>query len=182
MVLNIILPLENCLFQLSPPASNGTACCCFFSFFFFLYRRSSAIILLVFHSRPVLDHWVTLYGGVYTMSIFVGAAYRIRTHAGATQTTNNDALTTSATTTPKLAWIIIHFFFTFFHFFMICICFIFRGLSSVSLCYLPIIPWNAIQDRGETFQVVFPELIILWDRIILFIFCSYPYICIILPM
>ena len=65
-----------------------------------LYRRSSAIILLVFHSRPVLDHWATLCvcvgggggGGVYPMSIFVGAAYRILTHAGATQTTSTDIL------------------------------------------------------------------------------------------
>ena len=70
------------------------------SFFRFLYRRSSAIILLVFHSHPVLDHWATLCGGVYPMSIFIGAAYRIRTHSGATQTTSTDALTTSATSTP----------------------------------------------------------------------------------
>ena len=35
----------------------------FFFFLWVLYRRSSAIILLVFHSRPVLDHWATLCGG-----------------------------------------------------------------------------------------------------------------------
>ena len=39
----------------------------FFYFFYYykncLYRRGSAIILLVFHTRPVLDHWATFCGG-----------------------------------------------------------------------------------------------------------------------
>ena len=35
------------------------------------------------------------------MSIFVGAAYRVRTHAAATQTTSTNVLTASATSTPQ---------------------------------------------------------------------------------
>ena len=74
-----------------------------------LYRRSSAIILLVFHSRPVLDHWAILCvcvgGGGLPNVHFRWCRLQIRSHAGANQTTGTDALTTSATwsatSTPK---------------------------------------------------------------------------------
>ena len=76
----------------------------FFFFFWFLYRRCSGI--MSWSSTHVL-FWtigppsvVVGGGGVIPTSIFVGAAYRVGTHAGATQTTSTDALTKLATSTP----------------------------------------------------------------------------------
>ena len=76
--------------------------CIHFFFFFFLYRRSSAI--MSWSSTHVL-FWIIeppSVGGSPQCPFLVCAAYRVRTHAGATQTTSANALTTSATSTPNL--------------------------------------------------------------------------------
>ena len=62
--------------------SNDFLFCLFYVFIqaWFSYHE------LVFHSRPVLDDWATFcwggWVGIIPMSIFVGAADRVRNHAG----------------------------------------------------------------------------------------------------